>query len=319
MMAPTRAGLTDSPLVSVVIPTRNRPDMLTRALRSVLAQSVRDLEAIVVVDGVDAASVNAAKAFGDKRIRVVESGVQRGAPAARNLGFRIATGEWLGLLDDDDEWMPTKLARQLEAAAAAKKDYPIIASALIARTPLGDDTWPREGPTGEVPLSEYLMVRTGLFPGDRLIQTSTILAKRELFVQLPYTEELKRHQDWDWLLRAMVRSDTELIFVGEPLAIWYIEEDRPSISQTNDWRLSINWIRSVRRLVTDQAYSSFLLLYPGAAAAKAKAYSAFLPLLTESVRTYPVSLRLIWIYVLYWLVPVTLRRRLRRTWNGGRP
>jgi glycosyltransferase involved in cell wall biosynthesis len=99
--------------VSVVIPTFNRPGLLERAVRSVLAQTFTDFEIIVVddrsTDSIDAAlgTCRAANA------RVIRLGRHRGAAAARNAGVRAARGRFVAFLDDDDRWLPTKLARQV--------------------------------------------------------------------------------------------------------------------------------------------------------------------------------------------------------------
>ena len=119
--------------MSVVIPTRFRPDLVTRAVRSVLAQTVDTIEVVVVVDGPDAATVEAVQDLGDHRIRILELAETGGAPNARNQGILAAEGHWTALLDDDDEWLPTKLERQLELAKGADADRPIVATRLVSR------------------------------------------------------------------------------------------------------------------------------------------------------------------------------------------
>ena len=95
-----------TPVVSAVIPTRNRPELLCRAVRSVLSQTIRDIECIVVIDGPDMATVNALREIADARLSVMELPENVGGCEARNLGARAAKGEWVALLDDDDEWLP---------------------------------------------------------------------------------------------------------------------------------------------------------------------------------------------------------------------
>src|ERR1700744_4710601 len=95
--------------VSAVIPTRNRPGLVCRAVESVLKQTIADLEVVVVVDGPDAATALALQEFHDPRIRCIELQQNVGGSEARNVGIREAQGTWIALLDDDDEWLPTKL------------------------------------------------------------------------------------------------------------------------------------------------------------------------------------------------------------------
>jgi glycosyltransferase involved in cell wall biosynthesis len=116
-----------TPRVSVVIPTLDRPDHLTRAIDSALGQTTADIELIVVDDGSpEPASVVADRAA-DSRIRVLRHESRRGAGAARNTGIRAARGEFIALLDDDDVWEPEKLEKQIarieEAAAGTVLVY----------------------------------------------------------------------------------------------------------------------------------------------------------------------------------------------------
>jgi len=104
-------------LVSVVIPTRDRWELLPRAVRSVLAQEHAELHVVVVDDG----SVSPAPrdgVFADPRVQVVRRKRSGGVAAARNAGLERARGGWVAFLDDDDIWAPAKLAAQLAAARA---------------------------------------------------------------------------------------------------------------------------------------------------------------------------------------------------------
>jgi glycosyltransferase involved in cell wall biosynthesis len=107
------------PLVSVIVPTHNRPDMLAEALASVRAQTFTDCEIIVISNGehpdMSGRSFAAAKQAGARYYAVDEGNVA----AARNFAVERAAGEWVAFLDDDDLWLPQKLERQLSAAGAA--------------------------------------------------------------------------------------------------------------------------------------------------------------------------------------------------------
>lgn len=106
------------PLVSVVIPTRDRPALLARAIASVQAQTVSDLEVIVVDDGSTTDVSTVAPAAGDLRLRYRRHPAPRGAAAARNTGLAAARGAFVAFLDDDDVWLPEKIERQLACFAA---------------------------------------------------------------------------------------------------------------------------------------------------------------------------------------------------------
>ena len=96
-------------LVSVVIPTLDRPKLLLRAIDSVLRQTYQEIEVIVVVDRPDPDTVSAVQSVNDPRVRLIVNPYSSTAAGARNAGADHATGEWIAFLDDDDEWLPNKL------------------------------------------------------------------------------------------------------------------------------------------------------------------------------------------------------------------
>ena len=102
------------PAVTVIIPTFNRASIVGRAIRSVLAQTYRDWELIVVDDASTDGTEEVVKRFQDQRIKYILHDQNRRVSAARNTGIRGAQGEYVSFLDDDDEWLPEKLQKELE-------------------------------------------------------------------------------------------------------------------------------------------------------------------------------------------------------------
>jgi GT2 family glycosyltransferase len=102
------------PAVTVVISTFNRAAIVGRAIRSVLAQTCQDWELIVVDDCSTDGTEQAVRSFSDARIRYIRHDRNRRQAAARNTGIRCARGEYVAFLDDDDEWLPEKLEKELE-------------------------------------------------------------------------------------------------------------------------------------------------------------------------------------------------------------
>jgi GT2 family glycosyltransferase len=111
------AGPATRPDVSVVVPTRDRRDLLLLTLGSVLSQRAVGLEVIVVDDGSSDGSPEAVQVLGDNRISVVSFPSSVGVAAARNAGLALARAPWVAFLDDDDLWAPGKLAAQLDVAS----------------------------------------------------------------------------------------------------------------------------------------------------------------------------------------------------------
>jgi glycosyltransferase involved in cell wall biosynthesis len=103
--------MTSEPLVSAILPVRNRPEWVAGAIRSVLTQSYRRLELIVVDDGSTDNTHGVAQSFGGALTLLRQPA--RGPYAARNRGLRHATGELIAFIDSDDAWYPDRLERQL--------------------------------------------------------------------------------------------------------------------------------------------------------------------------------------------------------------
>jgi glycosyltransferase involved in cell wall biosynthesis len=101
------------PLLSVVIPTRNRAHLVCEAIESALTQRPGQVEVIVVNDGSTDDTVEVVTRRFGSRIQLLSLPQRSGVGAARNAGVRLATGELLGFLDDDDLWLPGKLDAEL--------------------------------------------------------------------------------------------------------------------------------------------------------------------------------------------------------------
>jgi glycosyltransferase involved in cell wall biosynthesis len=300
-----------TPQISVVIPTRNRPALVPRAVRSALAQTVAEIEVIVVVDGPDPATREALARHADPRLRVIELDESGGAPAARNIGAQHATAEWTALLDDDDEWLPDKLATQLALATSAPVPLPIVASRLFMRTPRAELVLPRRLPGPDEPVSEYLAVRHGLFHGDGFIQTSTIMAPTELLRRVPFTSGLRRLQELDWTLRCLEIEGVGLVYAPEPLVVWHADENRPRVSFDSPWRQSFDWLKESRSRVTPRAYAALAMSVVSSMAAPTRDPRVFAAVLREAVRHgRPGALDYL-TFLQVWLVPTGLRRAVR--------
>ncbi|WP_213805077.1 glycosyltransferase family 2 protein [Granulicella sp. dw_53] len=307
-------------LVSAVIPTRGRPELLLRAVRSVLAQTLRQVEAVVVIDGTDPATEQALTSLAqeDSRVRVVALPTSIGGSDARNRGVTEASGEWIAFLDDDDEWLPGKLQAQLDAVTASTAPVVIGTCKIIARTPGKDYVWPRRMPEPNEPLCEYLLARRTLSRGEGSIQTSTFFVRRTLMQAQPFKSGQLKHQDTEWLLRVGQLPGAKPVFVNEIMAIHYIEEERASVSSKSNWRYSLEWVRRDRHLFTPRALTGFVLHQIAPEASEQAEWRAFPTLLFEVLRHGKTTLRDYSIFLAMWLLPRRHRRRLR-DWMARRP
>jgi len=297
------------PTISVIIPTAKRPALVLRAVRSALNQTYRDLEVIVVVDGHDPETVDGLRKIDDGRLRIVQNTESLGAGEARNAGVAAALGGWVAFIDDDDEWLPSKLEHQLGAVSSEDIDVIVTCRCRVV-TPLATYIWPRRIYDGETPLDEYLFDRRSLFRGESFIATPTMwLMPRRLF-QLIKFRNMRRHEDWDFLLRATKQFGVRIKSLPEVLAVIYTEEARQSLGNDVSWRDSLAWIDQIRPLITPRAYSGFCLTILSTHVARIHEYSA-IPLLMRRARTgSPTAIQKL-LFVSFWLLPVTFRQRLR--------
>lgn len=191
------------PPVSVVIPTRDRPELLHRAVRRVLDQDYPgELECLVVFDQSEPAEVRveppvpAAHSAG-RRVRAIANRRTPGLAGARNTGALAAGGELVAFCDDDDEWLQGKLGAQVELL----RDHPEAAVAACGiQVRYGDRVVERVPPPGPVPLERFLRSRVmEVHPSTIVVRRGALLGPIGLV-----DEELpgSYYEDYEWLLRA---------------------------------------------------------------------------------------------------------------------
>lgn len=101
------------PAVSVIIPTYNRENLITRSIRSVLCQSYEDIEVIVVDDGSEDKTDELVRGLNDERIKYIRLEENKGAGVARNVGIQESIGKFIAFQDSDDEWLPENLEKHM--------------------------------------------------------------------------------------------------------------------------------------------------------------------------------------------------------------
>tara|TARA_R110000868_G_scaffold155630_4_gene382067 strand:+ start:1315 stop:2247 length:933 start_codon:yes stop_codon:yes gene_type:complete len=309
------------PIVSAVIPTFGRPDLVKRAIESVLSQSLRDLEVIVVVDGPDPATETALDSFTDPRLRRIVQPDQRGPGVARNTGALAATGQWVAFLDDDDEWLPTKLEKQLAMLpqdGSVDPECAVLVTLTRVMTPQGPFVRPIQGYAGDIPLDEWMFDRRSwLKGGQSFLQTSSFMLPRTLFDRLQFADS-RLHEDWELMIRAVKEQGCTLLTAPEPLVVHYVGEARPSLSRDGAWERSLAWADRMGSLLTPRAYAGFCLSVVAQDVAAKRQWHACLPLLRAAFKRGKPTARQLFAFILLWILPDDLRRRIRAKVQGER-
>ena len=305
----------DGPKVSVVIPTSGRPELVLEAARSVLGQRVSELEVLVVLDGRDDRTAVALSKIGDPRLRIITLDPARGGNAARNAGVRAATAPLVALLDDDDTWGSQHLDVLLRDAEPADRPWCRFAR-FEAVTAMGTEVWPRRLKPVDEAVADYLFDRRRLFHGEALLHPSTMLCPRQLLLDHPFDERLRRHQDWDWLIRTERAAGMSVTVLPDVIARVRVQDGRARPYFPVEEQL--DWIESVRPLISRRAYSGYLLTQIGVRSAGSRDHRLGWWALRTSVRRGRPRLRHVAVFAFLWLVPPGVRRRFRTIVLGRR-
>jgi len=215
------------PQVSVVVPAYNPGAFLARALDSVLAQTFGDIECIVVDDG-SAEDLGWVQRHADPRV-VLHRQPNRGVSVARNVGVALARSPMIAFLDQDDEWLPDKLARQM-AAYAAEPTASFAHTGLIWVLPTGSLT----APAPAVTYHELLR-------GAQHVCLSSLLVPAEHYWAVGgHSPLLAQQQDFDLFLR-LLRVFGAPVRVAEPLVRYHVHGQNASA----DYRTAVRESRGV--------------------------------------------------------------------------
>ena len=201
--------------VSVIIPTYNRAHLIGRAIQSVLNQTYKDFEIIVVDDGSTDSTEKAVREFQEqgKRIKYIRHNKNKGGSAARNTGIKAAKGEYIAFLDDDDEWLRDKIEKQVETM----KNLP---SGVWGGIYCGF-FYVNNKKTILVEATEKGNLKKAILNKEVDIgASSTVLLSKEAINETGlFDENLERHQDWDYLVRFF--NKYKLFSLKEPLVKVY--------------------------------------------------------------------------------------------------
>lgn len=195
--------------ISVIIPTFNRAQTVCRAIDSVVNQTFAPIEVIVVDDGsTDNTKQVLSQRYG-KTICLLINEHNQGVSAARNVAIHYSTGDWIAFLDSDDEWLPKKLARQIEQLQSC--------GSIFCHT---NEIWIRDGVRVNA-MKKHTKQGGNIF--HRCVDmcvispSSAMIKKAALLEYGGFDESLPACEDYDLWLR--LTSNIEVSYIDEPLLI----------------------------------------------------------------------------------------------------
>ena len=214
------------PIVSVIIPTFNRANLLISAIKSVLNQTIEDFELIIVDDASTDDTQQKVAAIDDPRIRYILQEKNLGECGTRNTGLGAVQGQYIAFLDSDDEWLPNKLEKQLNMFKSAPDEVGVVYSWLKVINDQGAIVRMRK-PAINGDVQDFLLYKN-------LVGTpSTVMIKKECIEpDLQFDTNLRCCGDWDMWLQISKNFRFEVI--PEPLALYrdHDDENRGSTNHT---------------------------------------------------------------------------------------
>ena len=204
-------------LVSVIIPTYNRAGLIARSAKSVLNQTYKNLELIIVDDGSTDNTEEVVKTLDDERVIYIKQ-TNQGACAARNNGIDHAKGEFIAFQDSDDVWHEDKLEKQIKCLRETGADI-VLCNRLLCQNELKDV----ETHIFNKGFFETNTLPYGICP-QMFLGTSTIFKTNKFDIEMP------RYQDFELLLR--LQNKCSIFYDDVPLVDYYLQVD--SISKNNE-------------------------------------------------------------------------------------
>lgn len=212
--------MTSDPFISVIMPVYNRAALLDRVAGSILSQSYRNFELLIVDDASSDDIEAAVAALGDERVRLVRRAENGGVGAARNSGVEAARGDYVAFHDSDDYCTFDRLALSVAAMAALPEDYIGVYGVRLIYNEVTEANYTQGHVTmipraGTVPLSGDIAARTKI---GNIINFPTLMVKRSaLLAAGPSDPLLRKNVDWDLCLR--LTEQGKIGFVPEPLIL----------------------------------------------------------------------------------------------------
>lgn len=232
--------------VSVILPVYNRSRTLENSIRSVLNQSYRDLELIVVDDASTEDLRPIIDKIEDERLRYVRLPVNGGASVARNEGLKLAEGDFIAFQDSDDLWLPWKLEKQVELLAAQPPEIGAVTGSKILYGRGPDDVYGSGRVSLRPPPSSLIrtdedQIRRSLV--ENRISLQNALFRRDCYPNLNWFDNQTR-SNADWAFTSSLVQHTRILETIDPVVVAFSSPDGISKNQKQK---AIGLIRIMKR------------------------------------------------------------------------
>lgn len=206
--------------VSVIMPTFNRGYIIENAIQSVLSQTYRNFELIIVDDGSSDNTEEIISNFADSRIKYRKFETNCGVSHARNVGLSIAEGEYISFLDSDNKWHESFLEKRLDVLDKTGCNFAFGRMKLKkvdGTTELVPNLVPEELKTHRQLIK--LMV------DKNIIDMNTVCIEKGCFEKIRFNESMKAVVDWDYFFRGLCQDGVQPIFVDDVLVFNYLQDN----------------------------------------------------------------------------------------------
>ncbi len=247
--------MSDTPRYSIVIPTYNRADSVEHTLQSCFAQTMDDLEIVVVDDGSSDNTLEVLNNINDPRLVVVAQ-ENAGPAAARNHGMRVAKGQYIAFLDSDDIWYPEFL-QQADDAYQVNANQVCYGQIIVDRGVGKYWVKPDRGIKSDESIYDYL------YTDGYFIQTSTMVIPASLCEHVSWDESVT-FGDNDQFAIDCWRTGTPFIMLEKPMTLYADAMSPDALSQlpifdgtSEKYTNFFNWMENHRLHMSDKAWSGF--------------------------------------------------------------
>jgi glycosyltransferase involved in cell wall biosynthesis len=281
--------------ITVVIPIYNRAKYFKRTLDSVVHQSYQNLEIIIIDDY--SSDINELEKvlneYSDNRIKLFKNMKNMNGAYSRNVGIKNASGKYVAFMDSDDTWELNKLERQIKIAETLNGNFLVTCKSKVIRRRFSE-ILPAKCIDKNEKVSDFLFSNNGYIPTPSIFLPAT-LAKKNLF-----NESLRRHQDYDFLLK-LESINTKIYTIDEVLVNVYANHVETSEKRGANYKLSENFLIEYSNYFTEKAKNYFWIknvgFYMSRNNEKKKLFKDFI----VNKRYLRVDVKTLFIYINYFI------------------